>query len=360
MKPTSFHNIRKGYQYLVVSLIVLLASGICYTFLPLIGYKVVAYILLITVSLAAMLFDIMPVLLAALLSALIWDYLFIPPHFTLQVSSTEDMFLLLMYFVIAMVNAALTYKIRIIEKAAILQEEKENTVKLYNTLLNSLSHELRTPIATIIAATDNLQGNNLGLTAQNRFDLAAEISKAAFRLDRQVGNLLNISRLESGFLQPKKDWCDINETIYGAVKRIEENYPGRKISISINPDIPLFKTDKGMLEQILDNLLVNAAVYTTKESMISIEAMCYADVLKIVVEDNGAGFPEDEIGAAFDKFYRLKNTKAGGTGLGLSIVRGFIEALGGSISLENVHSGGARFIIELPAETSYLKNLKND
>src|SRR6185312_5307757 len=136
---------------MAVFLIVLLVSGICYAFSHLIGYKVVAYILLITVSLLAMLFDILPVMFAALLSALIWDFFFIPPYFTLQVNSAEDMFLLLMYFVIAMVNAALTYKIRTIEKNAILKEEKENTVKLYNTLLNSLSHELRTPIATIIA-----------------------------------------------------------------------------------------------------------------------------------------------------------------------------------------------------------------
>jgi two-component system sensor histidine kinase KdpD len=83
-------------------------------------------------------------------------------------------------------------------------------------------------------------------------------------------------------------------------------------------------------------------------------------VLELIIDDNGGGFPEDEIALVFDKFYRLKNSKAGGTGLGLSIARGFTEALGGSISLQNKHEGGARFTIEIPAETSYLKNLKNE
>ncbi|OJW99214.1 MAG: sensor histidine kinase [Bacteroidetes bacterium 43-93] len=324
------------------------------------GYRVLGFILLISVSFVAMVFDILPVLLAAILSALIWDFFFIPPYYTFQVSSTEDSILLLMYFIIAMVNAALTYKLRRMEKAAILKEEKENTVKLYNTLLNSLSHELRTPIAAIIAATDNLQSGTSKLTAQNKNELVGEIAKASFRLNQQVENLLNMSRLESGFIQPKKDWCDINEIVYETVNRLEENNITQAIRININPDIPLFKLDKGMLEQVLYNILINATLYTPPKSIISIIAQDHADVLEVVIEDNGAGFPSNELENVFDKFYRLKNTRTGGTGLGLSIVKGFTEAMGGSVSLRNVASGGARFTIDIPAETSYLKNLKNE
>jgi two-component system sensor histidine kinase KdpD len=355
-----FDKIRKAYQYLFSILVIVTVSSVCYAFSSLIGYRVVAYILLITVSLIAVVFDILPVLLAALLSALIWDFFFIPPFFTLQVGSAEDSMLLLMYFVIAMVNAVLTYKIRRIEKTAILREEKENTVKLYNILLNSLSHELRTPIAAIIAATDNLQSDSSKLTAHNKNELVAEIAKASFRLNQQVENLLNMSRLESGFIQPKKDWCDISEVVYDTVKRIEENKPTQKIHININPDIPFFKLDKGMLEQVLYNLLTNACLHTPASSKIEIIALCHADILEMTVEDNGKGFPPQEIKEVFDKFYRLKNTKAGGTGLGLSIVKGFTEAMGGTVSLENIATSGARFMIDIPAETSYLKNLKNE
>lgn len=360
MAKFNINGLSKRHQYLFSVLAIVIVAITCYGFSAIIGYRVVAYLLLITVSLLAMVFDILPVLLAAVLSALAWDFFFIPPHFTFQVSSAEDTFLLLMYFVIAMLNAALTFKLRKMEKAAILREEKENTVKLYNTLLNSLSHELRTPIATIIGATDNLQSDSTKLTAQNRNELVTEIAKASFRLNQQVENLLNMSRLESGFIQPKKDWCDINELVYDSVKRIEENKISQRISININPAIPLFKIDKGMLEQVLYNILVNASLYTPPGSRIDIAATAHADVLEITIEDNGNGFPKEEIASAFDKFYRLKNTSAGGTGLGLSIVKGFTEAMGGSVKLENITTGGARFIIEIPAETSYLKNLKNE
>ena len=344
-----------GRQFLVSILIVCLVAGFCFTLSPFINYRVVSFILLITVSLLAITLDILPVLAAAILSALIWDFFFIPPHFTFQVSSAEDVILLLMYFVIALVNAVLTYKIRQIEKVARQKEEKAHAVKLYNTLLNSLSHELRTPISTIIAATDNLQANNARLTMENKSELIGEIAKASFRLNQQVENLLNMSRLEAGFIQPKKDWCDISEIIYDAVKRVEDNKVTQSISISINPAIPLFKLDKGMLEQIIYNLLNNAAIYTQANSSIFISALNYADMLQITVEDNGPGFPKDEINKVFDKFYRLKNSAAGGTGLGLSIVKGFVEAQHGSVSLENVDTGGARFIIAIKAETSYLK-----
>lgn len=350
----------KTQQYFYSILFVCVVAGVCYIFSTYIGYRVVAFILLVTVSLIAMSFDILPVLVSAFISALIWDFFFIPPHFTLQVATTEDYILLLMYFVIAMVNAVLTYKIRQIEKVAMQKEEKANTVKLYNTILNSLSHELRTPIAAIIGAADNLQNHNAKLSDKNRNELVKEISKASFRLNQQVENLLNMSRLESGFIQPKKDWCDINEVIYEAVKRIEENGITQEIKININPAIPLFKLDKGMLEQVIYNLINNAALYTEADSVINVVAICYADVLKIIIEDNGKGFPKDEIDNVFDKFYRLKNTKTGGTGLGLSIVKGFTEAMKGSICLENISTGGARFTINIVAETSYQKNIKNE
>jgi two-component system, OmpR family, sensor histidine kinase KdpD len=360
MTDLFINKVSKSRQYLFSTLIVCTVSAICYALSTYIGYRVVAFILLITVSLIAVVFDIFPVLLTALFTALIWDFFFIPPHFTFNVGSTEDLILLLMYFVIAMINAVLTYKIRQVEKIARQREEKANTLKLYDTLLNSLSHELRTPIATIIGATDNLQNNSSKLTPQNKHELLAEISKASFRLNRQVENLLNMSRLESGIIQPKKDWCDINETIYGVVKTIEENGPLQSISININPDIPLFKLDRGMLEQIVYNLLINATIYTPPDSKIGIAAMCYADVLQIVVEDDGSGFPVDEIKNVFDKFYRLKDAKTGGTGLGLSIVKGFTESMGGTVQLENATPHGAVFIVNIPAQTSYLKNLNNE
>lgn len=349
------HKIDKRKQYLLSVLLVLTVSLICYGLTPYIGYRVVAFILLVTVSITAMTFEIFPVLLAAALSAFIWDFFFIPPHYTIHVNSTEDAILLVMYFIIAMVNAVLTYKIRQVEKLARLREEKAKAVKLYNTFLNSLSHELKTPIAAIIGATDNLQADDDNLTPENKKQLVNEIAKASFRLNQQVENLLNMSRIESGFLKPKKDWCDIGETVYEVVRRLEENKPLQKISISINPHLPLCKLDKVMLETVLYNLLMNAVRYTAAQCTISISAACYTDNLEIVVEDNGQGFPEEEIRYVFQKFYRLKDNKEVGTGLGLSIVKGFTEAMGGVAELQNVSTGGARFTLHIPVQTSPIK-----
>ena len=192
------------------------------------------------------------------------------------------------------------------------------------------------------------------MTNENKSQLVTEISKASFRLNQQVENLLNMSRLESGFIQPRKDWCDINDLVYTSVKKIEENKVTQKITININPNIPLIKTDKVMLEQILYNLINNACLYTKKDSTVNISAITHADILQLIVEDNGEGFPEQEIETVFEKFYRLEYSKAGGTGLGLSIVKGFTEALKGNVSLKNISTGGSRFTVEIPCEMSYL------
>jgi two-component system, OmpR family, sensor histidine kinase KdpD len=345
-----FIKIDKSKQYLYSAIIVLLVSGICFSASAILHYRVVALILLVTVSLIAVSFDIYPVLLAAALSALIWDLFFIPPRFTLHIDTAEDTMLLIMYFVIAMINGILTHKIRDAEKIARIKEERANSVKLYNTILNSLSHELRTPLATIIGAADNLQLNE-HLTPSDREQLLGEISKAGLRLNQQVENLLNISRLESGHIQPKNDWCDIVELSYEVVKQVEERNPHRNISISIKQSLPLCLIDGGMLNQVLFNLLNNAVVHTSPGCKVWLSASCHANLLELVVEDEGAGFSEIDIDGVFSKFSR-KDQKSAGSGLGLSIVKGFTEALNGTVSYTRGSSGGAKFTVSLPVQTS--------
>lgn len=355
------HKFTLKQQYVYSISLILLVSAISFMLSNFIEYKVVAFLLLVTVSFIAMFFDILPVMVAAVLSALVWDYFFIPPRFTFAIQSTENVLLFLMYFIIAMVNAVLTYKIRKIEKIANQKIEKENTLKLYNTLLNSLSHELRTPISAIIGATDTLQEEKYKLSKEHEAELVSEISKASLRLNRQVGNLLNMSRLESGFLEPKTDWCDINELIYDVINQLNDSIEKKRISVSIQENIPLFKLDYGLLEQVLYNLIYNAAIYIPITASIHIDAsLCDNQTLQLIIEDSGAGFPEDEINNVFDKFYRLKNSKTGGTGLGLSIVKGFIEAMNGTIWLENIEPHGAKFTIKLPAEIAYLNTMENE
>ncbi len=266
--------------------------------------------------------------------------------------------MLSMYFVIAFVSAVLTYKIRQIEKIARQKEERIENIRLYNTLLNSLSHEFRTPLASIIAATDNLMTSPSLVSEEIRSGLLNEISIASFRLNRQVENLLNMSRLESGFLKIKKDWCNINELVAGVLQRLEESVKDFKVNIEIPENFPLFKLDYGLMEQVFYNLIYNAFQYTPVNSQVKISASYNESSLKITIEDNGPGIPENEIPNVFDKFYRLKNVSVGGTGLGLSIVKGFIEAHDGVIELSNRDHGGARFTMNITTERLY--NLPND
>jgi len=343
-------------QYLVSVLSIVLISTICYLLPGVFGYHEVALILLVSVSLTAMFLDVLPVLTAAVLSALSWNYFFIPPKFTLVIKSAEDGLMFMMYFVIALVNAVLMTKIRQAEKEASRREEKENTLKLYNTLLNSLSHELRTPISTIIAAADNLQTMPDKLSELNKYELVSEISKASLQLNRQVGNLLNMSRLESGFIKPKNDWFDVNELIYDVLNQLKDTIRNKPVHVSVKENLPLFRLDYGLLSQVLHNLVHNAVTYIPKYAVISIKAGCRENKLVIVVEDTGYGFPADEIDRVFEKFYRLKQSGPGGTGLGLSIVKGFVEAMQGTIRLENMPDGGAVFTIEIPSELSYINS----
>ncbi|GAB4091471.1 sensor histidine kinase [Flaviaesturariibacter terrae] len=355
MNQSRRRSFGKGTQYWLNLLVVAGVSVLCFALAPATGYKVVAYVLLVTVSFLALFCDIVPVLIAATLSALIWDYFFIPPRFTFQVGSTEDSFLLLMYYVIALVHATLTYKLKQIQKVAQQREEKAAMVRLYSTLLNSLSHELRTPIATIIGATDNLMDPDSRVSDENKSSLISEISIAALRLNHQVENLLNMSRLEAGAIKLRLDWCEMTELVYASIRRLEEVAKDHVLDISIPESLPLVKLDTVLFEQALFNLLSNAVQYTPKGSIISVTVACSEGICRIVLEDNGPGFPKDALERVFDKFYRLDQSPTGGTGLGLSIAKGFVEAHGGRIVLENAPLGGARFTITVPVETAESK-----
>lgn len=345
-------------HYLVSIGAVLALSAILFAIKDFVPYQVTALFLFLGVSLLAILYDVLPVTLAAILSAVILNVLFIDPIYHYKINSAENALLFFIFLFVALINAVLTNRIKQQEKKIREKEEKEKTIKLYNTLLNSLSHELRTPISTIIAGVDTLKTFQSFISEGQRNELLGEMETASMRLDRQVGNLLNMSRLEIGNLALKKDWCDINELVFMTIRKLPNE--AHRINFKIDEDLPLFKVDAGLLEQSVYILIHNAAVYTPERSEILIEAYHFEETLTLFVADHGGGIPENSKGIVFDKFYRLPDSKPGGSGLGLSIAKGFVEAHGGTITLENRREGGAKFTIRIPAEVSYLKNLKNE
>lgn len=350
-------RLRKA-QYVTGILLVVLIASSCFASADVIGYRTVALLLLVVVSSLAMIFDTRPVLTVAFLSALILNFFFLPPLYTFHIKNSEDILLFLMYFIVALVNIVLTRKIKIAEQKARDREENERTIKLYNTMFNSLSHELKTPIASIMVAVDTLkESENLSQNTVN--ELFTEIETAGMRLNRQVEHLLNMSRLENDMLKPNLDWCDVNDLVF-AVTRTFDSIQSHTIHYEPPIGFPLIKIDTGLIENVLHNLVHNAVQYTPAGSVIDISVTINDNVFILKVSDNGPGFPEEELPKVFTKFFRVANSRTGGTGLGLSIAKGFIEAHSGTIRLENQLSGGASFIINLPVEISYVNNLKNE
>jgi two-component system, OmpR family, sensor histidine kinase KdpD len=492
-------------QYIFVSLLVILTSLVCLEINVYTGYQVISFVFLFLVSILALFYGTGPILVAASLSALIWEYFFIPPQFTLHIDQPLDVLLFIMFFIIALLNGILTSRVRRQEKKIRIREERthalyqitkelamasgfnevssiaernilkyfklnsliilrnesnqleirsfensrfrltenENSIaawvfkhaskagkytdtlpstsytfyplagnsgimgviiveqpgdftqgedqfweaflaqisgkfereflrdtarkvyvlnesdKLYKTLFNSISHELRIPVTTIMGASDTLLSQHY--PQEIRQKLYTEINVATIRLNRLIENLLNMSRLESGHITPHPDWCDVHDLVNKVSVTLEQELKSFKLSTIIPTDMPLVRIDFGLMEQVLHNLVLNATQNAPVGSRIRIKIFYDNELLNILVMDRGFGFPPSELATVFNKFYRGKEAKAGGTGLGLSIVKGFVEAMDGTVTAANRQNGGALFTIKIPTQQSPLSlNKKED
>jgi two-component system, OmpR family, sensor histidine kinase KdpD len=354
---TGYTDRSKLMQYTISIVTILSVSLICYFITPYIGYITVALLLLFTVSILSVILSVFPVLVAAILSALIWDFFFIPPHFTFHVDKAEDILMLGMYVTIALINGILNARIRKFEKMARQREDRLKSLKLYNAVFNSISHELRTPLTTIMGVTENLAEKEDELPAADRKELYNELYIASGRLNHVVDNLMNMSRLESGHLEPRYDWCDVNELVRSTLKRLLDELKTHPVKIDIPDDLPIVKLDIGLMEQALYNILQNICFHTPEQTPAYIKAIFLDGILDLIISDDGPGFSEEDKTRAFEKFFRSAGARAGGLGLGLSIARGFIQAHGGEIAIENKKPHGAVFTIRIPV---YISNLSSE
>jgi len=178
--------------------------------------------------------------------------------------------------------------------------------------------------------------------------MVREVQEAAGRLNRLVGNLLSMTRLETGHIQPKIDWCDVADLVHSALRELERELAGRDIKVDLEEHLPPVKMDFVLTQQCLNNLLLNAAVHTPARTPIGVRVFSKDQEIVFVVEDRGPGLSAENLGSVFNKFYRAPSAPAGGTGLGLAIVKGFTEAQGGRATAENRAGGGAAFAVRLP------------
>jgi two-component system sensor histidine kinase KdpD len=236
------------------------------------------------------------------------------------------------------------------EQAQILQA-REN---LERALLNSISHDLRTPLVSVTGALYSLKDEDARLSDCARQELLESACSEAERLNRFVGNLLDMTRIEAGAIRLNVELCDIQDLVGCALAAVEQRIGDRPVEITLSENVPLVPMDLVLMTQVLVNLLDNAHKYAPAGSVIEVGATSDNDQVVLEITDRGPGVPEHDLKRVFDKFYRIPIPEgAGGTGLGLSICKGIVEAHGGRIAAENRSGGGLRIMIRLPRGTGH-------
>lgn len=227
-------------------------------------------------------------------------------------------------------------------------EKLQESEKLHQTLLSSISHEMRTPLTAIMGSASALEDENTPDTREFRKVIASELSAAGDRLNRVIENLLDMSRLNSGAMAIRREWHDIHDLVGVSLQRLGRNLEKHQVRTEMPDELPLIEMDFRLMEHAFSNLLINAVMYTPPGTEIRVSSKVHDGKLLLIVEDSGPGIPEESIPRLFDKFYRVPGSTPGGTGLGLSIVKSIVEFHKGEITAENRDKGGARFVIALP------------
>jgi two-component system sensor histidine kinase KdpD len=251
---------------------------------------------------------------------------------------------------LADLTAIATERIRLakdVDQARMLAE----TEKLRSALLTSISHDLRTPLASIIGSISSLRSYGALYDEHARSEMLTTAQDEAERLNRYVANLLDMTQLDAGALEPKKEPCDLQDIVGAALRRTSKQLAAHKIKVNLPANFPMLTLDFVLAEQVFVNLLENAGKYTPPGTTVEITAARHKFSIVIIVRDEGPGIPEEDLQRVFDKFYRVRGEISdhgrSGTGLGLSICRGFVEAMGGRIYARNRSDRpGAEFVIE--------------
>jgi two-component system sensor histidine kinase KdpD len=221
--------------------------------------------------------------------------------------------------------------------------------KLQNALLNSISHDLRTPLVSITGALTTLEAQGETLAAVSRQSLVETAREEADRLNRLVGNLLDMTRLEAGALKVKRESADLQDLIGTALGQMEARLAGRSLRVDVPDAFPLLSLDFVLIVHVLTNLLDNALKYSPENSPLEVQARRQGDEIQISVLDRGLGIPAEDLEHVFDKFYRVQRPEqVSGTGLGLAICKGIVEAHGGRIWAGNRPGGGTILTLALP------------
>lgn len=294
-------------------------------------------------------------LTASLLSVLAYDFFFVSPVHTFAVDNERNLLTFATMFGVGLVISAMSLRLRRQEKEAIERDRRTSaaevrakTEELRSSLLSAVSHDLRSPLGAITGAATTLRDRFTAIQPSQRVELVETICEEAERLERLVSNLLEMTRLQSGAVEVKREWVPIEELIGSALNRLEEKLVGREVRIDVPTGAPLVSVDPVLIEQVFFNLLENAARHTPSGTPLEISAGAEDDRVTVDFADRGPGLRAGEEQRVFEKFFRHAHDDVRGAGLGLAICRGIVEAHGGTITAMNRPAGGALFRISLP------------
>lgn len=299
-----------------------------------------------------------PAITAAVLGVLAFDFLFVPPHFTFRVSDVRYFVTFAVMLSVAVITGTLTARLREQREHARLMADQarrtQSQIEVERTrsaVLSSVSHDLRTPLTAITGAATALR-DDAALGAATRRELAETIADEAQRLNQLIGNLLDVTRLESGALLVHKEWHSVEEVVGAALTRLGPALGDRKVQVSLE-NLPLIPMDDILFEQVVRNLVDNAIRHSGNDEPILVRGRLEEGELRLEVCDSGRGLSTEEPARVFDKFYRGTGpSHHGGAGLGLAICRGIVVAHGGTIEAANLEGGGAVFTVRLPVQGS--------
>lgn len=310
----------------------------------------IAMVYLLSVVVIALLFSRGAAILSAVLSVATFDFMFVPPQGTFTVNDIQYLFTFGIMLVVALVISGLMDNRRRQERMRAMLELRADTEHIRSTLLASISHDLRTPLAVMTGASSSLVEAGDRISAEERNALAVSIYDQARDMSERVSKILQMTRLESGGIKLDFDWAAISEIVGSVLTRLSGRLARHRVVVEIPKDLPLVRIDAALIEQAFMNLLENAASHTPAGTLVQVRAQLLGGELVVSVEDYGPGIDEQDMKEVFAKFYRGTAESSGGVGLGLAICRAIVQLHKGRAWVDRLPDGGMAFRFALPVD----------
>jgi two-component system sensor histidine kinase KdpD len=338
-----------GYLWAVAAVAACTAAG--FAMAPRFDLVNIAMVYLLAVVYVAVRYSRGAAVATSALAIAAFDFFFVPPQGTFTVDDVQYLLTFAIMLAVALVISHLTGNVRRQAQAQAALTVEAETERIRSTLLASISHDLRTPLAVMTGASSSLVERGERLAADERQALARSVFEQSRELSERVAKVLQMTRLEAGTIAIERDWASIAEIVGSALRRLRERLAAHRVMVELRDDLPLVKVDAALVEQALDNLLENAARHTPAGTVVRVRAKREGRELVVSVEDLGGGLPEGDVERVFAKFsHGAIGGAAGGIGLGLAISRAIVRLHGGRTWAERLAGGGTAFRFALPVE----------